>query len=128
MTSARRSAVIDSSHSSIDPHGFHRKSSDPTRMSWRAGMHGNDPGDVAGELRRPQREPIQVRSGELGAAVGTEHVPVQRVEQDDHDVLRAAGVVRAVHRASIEDAVVHDVPGTSADWLPLACATCISHR
>ena len=43
---ARRDAasyVIGSSHSSIEPHGRHRKSSAPQRMSWRAGMHGSEP-------------------------------------------------------------------------------------
>ena len=39
----RNVAVIDSSHSSIEPHGFHKKSSAPHKMSWRAGIHGNEP-------------------------------------------------------------------------------------
>ena len=31
------------SHSSIDPHGFQRKSHAPHRRSWRAGMQGSAP-------------------------------------------------------------------------------------
>ena len=44
VTPARRSCwVIGSSQISIDPHGRHRKSSAPHKMSWRAGMHGSEP-------------------------------------------------------------------------------------
>jgi hypothetical protein len=60
----RRAAVIDSSHSSIDPHGFHRKSRAPTRMSWRAGMHGSDPvtWDVNCDARSANRSRFGVRT------------------------------------------------------------------
>ncbi len=40
---ARRDRVMASSQISTEPHGRQRKSSAPHRMSWRAGMHGNDP-------------------------------------------------------------------------------------
>ena len=36
-------------------------------------------------------EPVEVRRLELGTAVGPEHVPVQRVEEDDDRVLRRCG-------------------------------------
>ena len=54
VTPARRSScVTGSSHTSIDPHGLHRKSSEPQRMSWRAGMHGSEP--VTCEVKRTAR-------------------------------------------------------------------------
>ncbi len=40
---ASRWAVRGRSHSSIDPQQRHRKSREPQRMSWRAGMHGSEP-------------------------------------------------------------------------------------
>ena len=40
---SRSDAVIGFSHSSMEPHGFHRKSHAPTSRSWRAGMHGSEP-------------------------------------------------------------------------------------
>ena len=59
-----------------------------------AGRHARQrPGDVVRELRRTSGEPVEVRRGELGAAVRPEHVPVERVEQDDDDV------PRGLHRA-----------------------------
>ena len=55
---ARRAAacaVIGSSHSSIEPHGRHRKSSAPHEQVV-AGRHARQrPGDVVGEPRRPRR-------------------------------------------------------------------------
>ena len=44
VTPAERSEkVMASSHNSTDPHGRHRKSRDPTKMSCRAGIQGKDP-------------------------------------------------------------------------------------
>ena len=44
VTPARRSCeVMGSSQISMDPQGLQRKSSEPQRMSCRAGMHGSDP-------------------------------------------------------------------------------------
>ncbi len=57
-----------------------------------AGGHaGKRTGVVLLETQRPRGEGIQVRRRELLAAVAAEHVPVQAVEQDDNDVLRAGG-------------------------------------
>ena len=44
---------MGSSQISIEPQGRHRKSSDPHRMSWRAGMHGSEP--VTCEVKRTAR-------------------------------------------------------------------------
>ena len=89
VTPARRScAVIGSSQISIDPQGRQRKSSEPQRMSWRAGMQGREP--VTCEVNRTALggERIEVGRLELGAAVAPEHVPVQAVEQQHHQVAR----------------------------------------
>ena len=34
---------MGSSQTSMEPQGRQRKSSEPHKMSWRAGMHGSDP-------------------------------------------------------------------------------------
>ena len=62
VTPARRScAVIGSSQISIDPHGRQRKSSEPQRMSWRAGMQGSEP--VTCEVKRTERAAKASRLG-----------------------------------------------------------------
>jgi len=44
MPASRRSERVTAvSHTSIEPHGRHGKSSEPTNRSWRAGMHGSEP-------------------------------------------------------------------------------------
>ena len=77
-----------SSHTSIDPHGRHRKSSAPTRMSWRAGMQGSEPATWL--VNRSPRAARRSRSGVSNsvAAVAAEEVPVQAVEQHHDDVSR----------------------------------------
>ena len=68
-------------------------------MSWRAGMHGNEP--VTCRSNRVDRadEAVEVWRVELVAAVCAEHVPVERIEEDDGDVLgpgvRLGSVVHA---------------------------------
>ncbi len=69
------------------------------------------PGDVGGERRRPQCEPIEVRRRELGATVRAEHVPVERVEQDDDDVLRSGRDARLGHPAMIGGTVGRAISG-----------------
>jgi hypothetical protein len=41
---------------------------------------------VVPEPHRPCRQPVEVRGGELRAAVAAEEVPVEAVEEDDDDV------------------------------------------
>ena len=54
VTPARRSCrVMGSSQTSMEPHGRHRKSSEPHRMSWRAGMQGSEP--VTWDVKRTAR-------------------------------------------------------------------------
>ena len=78
----RAPAVIGCSHSSIEPQGFHRKSSAP-HEDVVAGRHARQrAGDVPGEAGRPLAgEPVEVGRRELGAAVAAEQVAVERVEQ-----------------------------------------------
>ena len=93
----RRARAMLSSQISIEPQGRQGKSRAPTRMSWRAGMHGSDPAWCRVKRSASSAKRGEVRGGELAAAVGLEHVPVQAVQQDDHQVLRLLVTHRDLH-------------------------------
>ena len=80
---ARRWWVIGASHTSIEPHGRHRKSSAPHSTSWRAGMQGSEP--VWWRSKRSDRAATRSRFGvsNSGRSVGAQQVPVEAVQQDD---------------------------------------------
>ena len=66
------------------------------------GHAGQRPGDMAGEAGGTLCEAVEVRCGELGAAIAAEHVPIQRVEQYHHHVAwcgRRARSIRCGHSA-----------------------------
>ena len=97
--------MIGSSQISIDPHGRHKKSSEPHKMSWRAGIHGSDP--VTWDVKHTARsrgEVIEIRRVELGAAVATEHVAVQAVEEQHHEIRGATASSTAPVAAGITSA------------------------
>ena len=87
-----------SSQTSIDPHGRQGKSSAPTRMSWRAGMHGNEPTWWLVKRNASVANSAMFGVVELPASVRLEHETVEAVQQDDDEVLRPWRAVRA-HRA-----------------------------
>ncbi len=60
-------------------------------------------GHVAIEPRGSRSESIEVRGVELVAAVRAEHVPVERVEQHDDDVLRTGLLGTCGHTSSLAD-------------------------
>ena len=63
-------------------------------MSWRAGMHGNDPHDDAGigaPIARTQPAP----ASRTECLRTLEQMPVETVEEDDHHVLGTGAVVCA---------------------------------
>ena len=113
--------MIGSSHSSIEPHGRHRKSSEPVSRSWRAGMHGSEPVTWRSKRTDARREPVEVRRGELGDAVRADEVAVEAVEEDDDDVARHRRRRRAVTTESTrhQSAAYSAVRSTSAVGPPM---------